>query len=371
MIPRGSRAAAPCGARCGDGVGPTGCARPADIHDGTHAQEHQRHTGGDDGEPHEHHHDPSHGRRIHGSMMPVADMSVHSGRMDLPPGSAWVYAEAMLTKVVVGVAVAGLLVIPSAPASARELPPRSITHQNSQFWSWAGPRNWVSADGAYGITISSGRRTDDDGLRLQFDCVRECCDRAGIRHGILRSAAGDAATVVAGQLAPGTVAGLGGRATAGVRLRPAVLPASSTGQWRCEWHPDARRAVLRLLLGLGSDVLLLPQHLPGGSGPECTTIPAATAVCAGVVGLLRPRGPTGSGLVRLRPGHRRTSSRTAVRPRPMYPRARPPAPMRVSPKSCAHDDHRQKGWSTVGHGFSERAVHDNSFSFRYERLGGN
>lgn len=41
------------------------------------------------------------------------------------------------------------------PASARALPPGSITHRNSQYWSWAGPVDWISADGAYGITIQS------------------------------------------------------------------------------------------------------------------------------------------------------------------------------------------------------------------------
>ncbi len=67
-----------------------------------------------------------------------------------------VYPGAMLIKYAVGTAVAGLLMASGVPSSARELPPRSITHQNSQYWTWAGPRNWVSADGAYGITISSG-----------------------------------------------------------------------------------------------------------------------------------------------------------------------------------------------------------------------
>jgi hypothetical protein len=49
---------------------------------------------------------------------------------------------------------AGLLAV--APASARELPPGSITHRNSEYWTWAGPRDWISSDGAYGITIQSG-----------------------------------------------------------------------------------------------------------------------------------------------------------------------------------------------------------------------
>ncbi|MFN8183965.1 MAG: hypothetical protein U0R23_06055 [Candidatus Nanopelagicales bacterium] len=56
--------------------------------------------------------------------------------------------------------VAGaLLVATVAPAHAAvpvQLPPGSIKHQNSQFWSWFGPANWTSADSAYGITITSG-----------------------------------------------------------------------------------------------------------------------------------------------------------------------------------------------------------------------
>jgi hypothetical protein len=51
---------------------------------------------------------------------------------------------------------AGVVVPPVSAIVPTQLPPRSITHQNSQFWTWAGPRNWVSADGAYGIAISSG-----------------------------------------------------------------------------------------------------------------------------------------------------------------------------------------------------------------------
>lgn len=56
-------------------------------------------------------------------------------------------------------ATAGATVLSIGPVHAivpRELPPRSINHQNSQFWSWAGPRNWTSADGANGIFIQSG-----------------------------------------------------------------------------------------------------------------------------------------------------------------------------------------------------------------------
>ena len=59
-----------------------------------------------------------------------------------------------------GAVVVGLLMsigtVPATAIAPTELPPRSIKHQNSQYWSWAGPRNWVSADGAYGIQITSG-----------------------------------------------------------------------------------------------------------------------------------------------------------------------------------------------------------------------
>lgn len=47
-------------------------------------------------------------------------------------------------------------VLPAHAAEAKQLPPGSITHRNSQYWTWAGPRNWISADGAYAITITSG-----------------------------------------------------------------------------------------------------------------------------------------------------------------------------------------------------------------------
>ncbi len=57
--------------------------------------------------------------------------------------------------VAVAVVLSASGIVPAA-ALPMELPPRSITHQNSQYWSWAGPRNWVSADGAYGILITSG-----------------------------------------------------------------------------------------------------------------------------------------------------------------------------------------------------------------------
>lgn len=60
------------------------------------------------------------------------------------------------TSVAAGCALGLLVGQPVAAVAPMELPPRSITHQNSQFWTWAGPRNWVSVDGAYGIAITSG-----------------------------------------------------------------------------------------------------------------------------------------------------------------------------------------------------------------------
>lgn len=63
------------------------------------------------------------------------------------------------TALAVGVTFAAGLGAAPAPAAVpvpQELPPRSIRHQNSQYWTWSGPRSWVSVDGAYGIRITSG-----------------------------------------------------------------------------------------------------------------------------------------------------------------------------------------------------------------------
>lgn len=56
----------------------------------------------------------------------------------------------------IALATAAAAAVSVLPAQARDLPPGSITHRNSQYWTWAGPRNWLSADGAYAITITSG-----------------------------------------------------------------------------------------------------------------------------------------------------------------------------------------------------------------------
>jgi hypothetical protein len=61
-----------------------------------------------------------------------------------------------ITAVLVAAGASALAIAPVHAIVPTELPPRSITHQNSQYWSWAGPRNWTSADGAYGIFIQSG-----------------------------------------------------------------------------------------------------------------------------------------------------------------------------------------------------------------------
>lgn len=64
-----------------------------------------------------------------------------------------------MIKVAAALATAGASALSIGPVQAivpTELPPRSINHQNSQYWTWAGPRNWTSADGAYGIFIQSG-----------------------------------------------------------------------------------------------------------------------------------------------------------------------------------------------------------------------
>lgn len=64
-----------------------------------------------------------------------------------------------MLKLTSALGAAGAVALSIGPAHAivpTELPPRSINHQNSQYWSWAGPRNWTSADGAYGIFIQSG-----------------------------------------------------------------------------------------------------------------------------------------------------------------------------------------------------------------------
>jgi hypothetical protein len=66
------------------------------------------------------------------------------------------------------IATAGL--VTPAPASAATATPSAafITH-HGHFWSWAGPRNWHAAYGAYGITVVSG--DGDLSLDLGFSSI--------------------------------------------------------------------------------------------------------------------------------------------------------------------------------------------------------
>lgn len=63
------------------------------------------------------------------------------------------------------------VVVPEAAAhTPRTLPPGSIRHQNSRFWVWFGPRNWLSVDNANGILITSAtnRLRLDEGFAQIF-----------------------------------------------------------------------------------------------------------------------------------------------------------------------------------------------------------
>ncbi|HPE14147.1 MAG: hypothetical protein M9886_13980 [Candidatus Nanopelagicales bacterium] len=52
--------------------------------------------------------------------------------------------------------VVGAGALPAQAAAPTKLPPGSIKHQNSRYWSWFAPRSWTSVDNANGITITSG-----------------------------------------------------------------------------------------------------------------------------------------------------------------------------------------------------------------------
>ena len=52
--------------------------------------------------------------------------------------------------------VVGAGVLPAQATAQAKLPPGSIKHQNSKYWSWFAPRSWTSVDNANGITITSG-----------------------------------------------------------------------------------------------------------------------------------------------------------------------------------------------------------------------
>lgn len=48
------------------------------------------------------------------------------------------------------------------PAARGGVPAGFVRHRSSRFWTWFGPRSWISSDGAYGITQSSA-----DGSRIR------------------------------------------------------------------------------------------------------------------------------------------------------------------------------------------------------------
>jgi hypothetical protein len=54
--------------------------------------------------------------------------------------------------------------------TSRTLPPGSIRHQNSRYWVWFGPRNWLSVDNPNGILITSAtnRLRIDEGFSTIF-----------------------------------------------------------------------------------------------------------------------------------------------------------------------------------------------------------
>jgi hypothetical protein len=161
------------------------------------------------------------------------------------------------------VAVLPLLVRTAAVRSVRstrsfppELPPRSINHQNSQFWSWAGPRNWTSADGANGIFIQSGNGL----LSLDYGFSTVLCS-PGADARLPRGPTSRSNGLPCGQVAAGLVATGAGRhlpdptvaaerdtarSTSGRAWWPRDVPAggsSSRGSRSTTRWPRARRTV--------------------------------------------------------------------------------------------------------------------------------
>ncbi|HRY11167.1 MAG: hypothetical protein H6528_13420 [Actinobacteria bacterium] len=65
-----------------------------------------------------------------------------------------------ITRAFIGVLAAGLTfaAVPTQAATPTKLPPGSIKHQNSQWWSWFAPRSWTSVDSTNGISITSGNQ---------------------------------------------------------------------------------------------------------------------------------------------------------------------------------------------------------------------
>ncbi len=65
-----------------------------------------------------------------------------------------------ITRASIGLLAAGMAftAVPSQAAAPTRLPPGSVKHQNSQWWSWFAPRSWTSVDSSYGISITSGNQ---------------------------------------------------------------------------------------------------------------------------------------------------------------------------------------------------------------------
>ncbi|MFN8125348.1 MAG: hypothetical protein U0R64_02370 [Candidatus Nanopelagicales bacterium] len=96
--------------------------------------------------------------------------------------------QTVTTGLVVGtMALAGT--VTGAGVASAELPPKSITHHNSQYWSWAGPRDWVSADGAYGIQIFGD---NDRSIDYGFSSI-VCANGANATQSVTNYFAGRAA----------------------------------------------------------------------------------------------------------------------------------------------------------------------------------
>ena len=73
----------------------------------------------------------------------------------------------------VGSASAATTPPPTSASAPRALPAGSIAHGDGDFWTWFGPRSWVAAYGAYGITIWSGK-----GDVLDYGFSNVLCARA-------------------------------------------------------------------------------------------------------------------------------------------------------------------------------------------------
>ena len=182
--------------------------------------------------------------------------------------------------------------VPATAIAPTELPPRSIKHQNSQYWSWAGPRNWVSADGAYGIQITSGNGL----LNVDYGFSSIVCASGntleesvanyfGQQRAQLRRSLRDNWRQV--RLRASNIRQL---SVVGQRLRPVVLQTVLPGQWTGARKELGRRDSAGLLSGVGTHVLLLAQRGPHRPGCGLPHFDQAVAFGTRVFGVLRPGG---------------------------------------------------------------------------------